>query len=197
MKIKLVNARVAFAHGLFKAEAFEEGATPKFGADFLIGPDTKCFEIKADKTAAPITMKEAELTVAKEAWKDKAQAMLDDFEGRQKSYRNGNKRTDKNGEVYDGYEGVWYVTAKSPTRPGLFGADRRPLTEEDGVIYSGCYVDVIFDLYANTKPKTRGIFAGLTGVQFRADGEAFGGGRPASADDFDDISDGAGAAGLL
>lgn len=189
MKIRISNCRVSFAEQLFNAKAFEEGQTPKYGADFIIMPDSKVETQNADGKWSPITMKAAELQVANEAWKGKGQQMLDDFEASKKSFRNGNKRTNKDGDVYDGYEDRWYVTAKSPTRVTLLGRNKEPVSAEDGIIYSGCRVDVTFDLYANTKPKTRGVFAGLTGVRFRADDEAFGGGRKATADDFDDLSD--------
>lgn len=191
MKLKITNCRVAFAHGLFKATAMEEGQQPKFGADFILGPEAKVFEVLADKKAVPTDMKKALLAVANETWKGKGAEMLEDLEASKKCYRNGNRRVNKSGDIYDGYEGHWYVTAKSPVRPGLFGAEGQPVTEEDGVIYSGCYVDVIFDLYGNAQPKKKGVFAGLTGVKFRADGDAFGGGRVATADDFEDISNGA------
>lgn len=200
MKLQVSNARIAFAHGLFKASAFEEGQTPKFGADFILTPTSKVYEITkaADGSVkrTETTMPAAMLAVANEAWKGRGKEMLDDFEASKKSYRNGNKRLDKAGEVYDGYEDAWYVTAKSPTRPSLFDADGTPTSEEDGVIYSGCYVHVSFDLYANTKPKTRGVFAGLTGVKFARDGDAFGGGAKAAAGDFDDLGDGADAGDL-
>lgn len=189
MKIRISNCRVSFAEQLFNAKAFEEGQTPKYGADFIIMPDSKVETQNADGKWVLVTMKAAELQVANEAWKGKGQQMLDDFEASKKSFRNGNKRTNKDGDVYDGYEDRWYVTAKSPTRVTLLGRNKEPVSAEDGIIYSGCRVDVTFDLYANTKPKTRGVFAGLTGVRFRADDEAFGGGRKATADDFDDLSD--------
>lgn len=203
MKLKVTNTRVGFANGLFKARAMEEGQQAKYGADFILGPDSKVFkQVEKDgtKTWVETTMKEAQLAVANEAWKGKGADVIEDLEGSKKSYRNGNKRKNKDGEIYEGYEDAWYVTAKSATKPKLF--DRRPknadgsenlVTEESGIIYSGCYVNVTFDLYANTQAKNKGIFAGLTGAQFVKDGDSFGGGGSAKADDFDDLGDGADA----
>lgn len=189
MKIRISNCRVSFAEQLFVAKAFEEGQTPKFGADFIIMPDSRVEYQNAEGSWVAITMRAAELQVANDAWKGKGQQMLDDLEASKKAYRNGNKRTNRDGEVYDGYEDTWYVTAKSASRVTILGRNREPITQEDGIIYSGCRVDMTFDLYANTKPKTRGVFAGLTGVRFRADDEAFGGGRKASPDDFENLGD--------
>lgn len=193
MRLKVTNARIAFAHGLFKASAIEEGQQEKFGADFILEADTKVFTQKADKSWEATTMDAAMLAVANDTWKGRGKEMLADLEASKKCYRDGNKRVNKSGEVYDGYEGKKYITAKSPTRPALFDRARQPLTEADGVIYSGCYGTVIFDLYGNSQPKKKGVFAGLTGVQFVRDGDAFGGGAPSKADDFDDLGDGADA----
>jgi hypothetical protein len=200
LKLKVTNTRVGFANGLFKARAMEEGQQAKYGADFILGPDSKVFRQNGDKSWTETTLKAAQLEVANDAWKGKGAEMIEDLEASKKSYRNGNKRKNKDGEVYEGYDDAWYVTAKSATKPKLF--DRRPknadgsenlVTEESGIIYSGCYVNVTFDLYANTQAKNRGIFAGLTGAQFVKDGDSFGGGGSAKADDFDDLGDGADA----
>jgi hypothetical protein len=203
IKLKVTNTRVGFAHGLFKARAMEEGQQAKYGADFILTPESKVFKQNPDKSWTETTLKAAQLEVANEAWKGKGAEMIEDLEASKKSYRNGNKRKNKDGEIYEGYEDAWYVTAKSATKPKLF--DRRPknadgtenlVTEESGIIYSGCYVNVTFDLYANTQAKNRGIFAGLTGAQFVKDGDSFGGGGTAKADDFDDLGDGADADGM-
>ena len=196
MKLMITNARIAFAHGLFTASAFEEGQQPKYGADFILQDDSVVYEIKADKSKVKTTMKDAQLAVANEGWPGRGAAVLEDLEASKKSYRNGNRRVNKSGEVYEGFEDRWYVTAKSSTRPGVYDRDRSPVSKDDGVIYSGCYVTVIFDLYPNKDAKKKGIFAGLTGVQFLRDGDSFGGGGVAKADEFEDLSSGSDAGDL-
>ena len=185
MELYIANARVSFANGLYKASAFEAGQEEKYGADFIITDTAQVYEVKPDGTKVKTTLKAAELAVANDAWKGKGTTVLEDLEASKKAYRNGNKRKNKNGEVYEGYEGNWYITAKNKTRPTLLDAQRQPVTEEDGTIYSGCYVNVRLSLYANTKPATKGVFAGLKGVQFAGHGDAFGGGGAARADEFD------------
>lgn len=189
MKINILNARIGFAHGIFKASALEEGQTPKYGADFIIGKDTKIVIVNEDKSRTSSTMRQVMLTVANEAWKGKGEDVLADLEASKKCFRNGDRRVNKSGEIYDGYEGNTYVTAKSTVRPTVLGRRKEPITEADGKIYSGCYVNAIISIYANTVPKKKGVFAGLEGVQFVADGEAFGGGGPAKEDDFADLGD--------
>lgn len=189
MEMKITNARISFAHGLFKATAMEEGQTPKFGADFILQEGAQAYK-KVDDKWVECSVKDAMLAVANEAWKGKGADMLGDLlEASKKCYRNGDKRRNKAGDVYEGYEGCWYVTAKNATRPTVVDRNRNPVGENDGVIYSGCYVNVIFDLYAVTDPKRKGVFAGLRGVQFAKDGDAFAGGGVAKADAFDDLGD--------
>lgn len=185
MKLHLNNVRVSFANGLYKASAMEAGQQEKFGADFILQPESVVLRVNADGTKTKTTLKDAELAVATEAWKANASKILATLEASKKSVRDGSKRVNKSGDVYEGYEGNWYVTAKSPTRPLLIDQNRQPVAEEDGTIYSGCYVNAIVELYANTQPTKKGVFAGLKGVQFVRDGDAFGGGAPAAATEFD------------
>lgn len=189
MELMITNARVSFANGLFTATSVE-GGDPKFGADFIIEPDSKIYKIDDNGKKVEIKLKDAELEVANEAWKGKGADMLEDLEASKKAIRNGNKRKNKAGEVYEGYEGRMYITAKNKQRPTLINSDRSPVTEDDGVIYSGCYVNVRLSLYANTKPTAKGVFAGLKGVQFSKNGDSFGGSARANADEFDDVSEG-------
>ena len=81
------------------------------------------------------------------------------------------------------------VSTRSYQRPSVFGSDKSPLTEADGKIYSGCFVNVSFDIWAQTYNGVPRINAQLRGVQFAKDGDAFSGGQAASADEFDDVSD--------
>lgn len=193
MKLHLNNVRVSFANGLYKATAMEAGQQEKFGADFILQPDSVVLRVNADGTKTKTTLKDAELAVATEAWKANGAKVLASLEASKKAIRDGSKRVNKAGDVYEGYEGNTYVTAKSATRPLLVDANRQPVTEEDGAIYSGCYVNAIVELYANTQPTKKGVFAGLKGVQFVKDGDAFGGGAPAAATEFD-VVEGADAA---
>lgn len=193
MKLHLNNVRVSFANGLYKASAMEAGQQEKFGADFILQPDSVVLRVNPDGSKAKTTLKDAELAVANDAWKGNGAKILATLEASKKAIRNGDLRVNKAGDVYEGYEGNQYVTAKSPTRPMLVDQQRQPITEADGTIYSGCYVNAIIELYANTQPTKKGVFAGLKGVQFVRDGDAFGGGAPAAADEFD-VVEGADAA---
>jgi hypothetical protein len=106
-----------------------------------------------------------------------------------KGLRSGNKKRDKGGNIFDGFEGMKYITARTVKRPTVVNRDRSILVEEDGIIYSGCFGSVNIDIWALKKQGVKPcIVADLLGVQFTRDGDAFGGGAaPSSPDDFADL----------
>lgn len=171
MKIKLKDVRLSFPD-LFDPRPFKPGDTPKFKATFLVPKDSP--QIKA--------IEEAIATVAKAKWPKDWQKVLNGIRG------NANKFCFQDGDnkSYDGYEGMMALSASNKTRPAIFDRDKTPLTKEDGKPYAGCYVNGVIEFFAYDN-SGNGIAASLGGVQFLKDGEAFAGGRPASADDFDDL----------
>ena len=92
---------------------------------------------------------------------------------------------------YDGYDGMMFVSARNPSRPSVFNKKCEPSTKEDGLIYSGCYVNARIEIWAQDNPKGgRRINCKLIGIQFAKDGDAFGSGSgPAKASDFEVIED--------
>jgi len=172
MKIILKNVRLSFPD-LFEPKAFQAGDTPKYKASFLIAKDSE--QIKAIEAAVKAT------AVAK--WGAKADTVLKAIRG------NANKFCFQDGDVkeYDGYAGHMSVSANSKVRPLVLDRDKAPLTAADGKPYAGCYVNASIEFFAYDTPGN-GISASLKGVQFVKDGDAFGGGAPASADEFDDLA---------
>jgi hypothetical protein len=101
---------------------------------------------------------------------------------------------DKAGEVRNGYADMSYITARNKVRPIVVDRDKTPLIEADGKPYGGCYVNVSVDVYAMDKPGMgKSVNATLLAVQFVEDGESFGGSK-GTADVFDSMDDGEGAA---
>jgi hypothetical protein len=76
---------------------------------------------------------------------------------------------------------------ESKGRPLVIDRNRDPLTAADGKPYSGCYVNVSIDVWAQDNKYGKRINAQLKGIQFVRDGDAFGGGAPASPDEFEDL----------
>lgn len=169
--IMLSNVRIAFPE-LFNAKQVQAGeGKAAFSASFLMPhdhPDVK--RIRAAITA-----------VATAKWSDKAPAIL-------KALIAGDKVCLHDGDTkanYDGFPGNLFVSSRSYVRPLVIAQDRSPLTEADGKPYSGSFVNAQIALWAQDNNFGKRVNAQLRGVQFLRDGEAFGGGAVAQADEFD------------
>lgn len=180
MKVRLVDSeahpvRLAFAQHLFTAGTVGGEGKPAYSATAIIPKDHPALKELA----------EAEEAVAKAKWEGKAPAIL-------KAIRAAGKGVVKDGDLkaqYAGFEGNNFVSMRSENRPNVFGRDGSQLTEGDGVVYSGCYAHVQFEVWAQDNQYGKRINAQITGVMFSRDGDSFGGGAtPAAADDFADLS---------
>ena len=163
-KIQLKNVRLSFP-SLFQKAQFN-GEDGKYEATFLFNKKDKKLKAKLDK-AISAKLKEANVKVPQD------------------------KRCLKDGDEVDyaGYEGNWSLKASQSRRPTVIDRDRSPVTEGDNVLYAGCFVNAIVDLWVQNNSFGKRINANLYGVQFVKDGEAFGMGPVDVTDDFDDISD--------
>lgn len=182
MKVKLTNVRLAFPV-LFEAKTVNGEGTPAFSASFLLDPADP--QVKA--------LNQAIEQVAKDKWGAKAEAIL-------KQMRAQDKVTLHDGGLKancGGFPGNLYVSARSATRPLVIDKDKSPLTEQDGKPYAGCFVNASIELWPQDNNYGKRVNAGLRGVQFFRDGDAFAGGGAASEDEFDDISSGATADDLV
>lgn len=177
MRIKLKNVRIAFCQDLFTPGAFggDPSAKPTYSSTFLIPKDDA--QVKE--------VEKAMVAVAKEKWDKKAEKILDGLKGQDRVCLGDGDMKDQ----YDGFEGCFYIRAKSPLKPGIFDKDLEPVAEESGLVFAGCYVNASIDIYAQDNKWGRRINASLRGVQFVKKGDAFAGGAPASADEFDAIED--------
>lgn len=182
--VVLKNVRCSFPK-YFTPEASVPGGPVKFGGQFIIDPDS------ADGKANIKALNAAIKAVAVKAWVDKSERIVAALAEDRKCLREGDKATNGEGDVYDGYAGMMYVSASNKKRPQILNRDKTPLAEEDGVIYGGCFVDAVISLYATTKKEQggNGLFASLEIVRFRKDGDSFGAGKVAVDDYLDDLDD--------
>ena len=165
--ILIPNARLSFP-SLFKKTSFQgTGANEKFEATFLFP--------KTDKKTYKALIDAIE--------ECKTEAKLGKLSPQKICIKDGDE------SEYDGYEGMWSVKATNSKRPTVLNRDKTPLTEEDEVIYAGCYVDAIVAPWAQDNEFGKRVNANLLGVRFVKDGEPFGDAVVASADDFDDLED--------
>lgn len=192
--VVLQNVRLGFPK-LFRAERpTPDSKNAKYGANFIIDPTTKTGKANVEK------VKEAQRYAAKGKFGDKWETIIKNLEKNRRAFRDGSSMTNDEGEVYNGFEGMRVVVAgrnESQGRPSNLDRHKNPVTEEDGILYAGCYVDAVVSFYAVTGKERggNGVFASLEVVRFRGDGEAFGGGISSDAatdllDDLDDDDDG-------
>lgn len=179
-RILLKNVRLAFPN-LWEPTTVGDEGKPRYSASLLLGPDhPQLKEVKAKM-----------LAVAKEKWKDKADSVYKGLEKADKlALHDGDTK-----EKYDGFPGNFFISAAAQegSRPTVIDGNKQALTPKDGRPYAGCYVNASIDLWAQDNGYGKRINAQLRGIQFFRDGDAFSAGRPADADEFEDVSEGADA----
>lgn len=163
-RIRLENVRLSFP-SIFKRSTYD-GEEGKFEATFLFSKDDTGTKKKLDKIISQ-AMAEAKVKVPQD------------------------RRCLKDGDdvEYDGYEGNWSVKAGRSKKPIVKDKDGSALTEDDDVIYAGCYVNPIIDFWVQNNKYGKRVNANLYGVQFAFDGEPFGQSNVDVSDEFDDIED--------
>lgn len=178
-KIKLKKVRLSYEH-VFKPTAFEEGKDPVYSATFIIPKD------HPDLPAVKRAMFEAGKEDFPDAFKTSAWP-----KGYTCGLKDADKDTDTNGEILaeknPAYAGCFILEANSTRRPVTLNRDKSAVTEDDDIIYSGCYVNASLNASGYTFGKVKkGVKCYLNGVQFVKDGERFG---ADAADDFDILDD--------
>jgi hypothetical protein len=176
MKQAITNARIAFPD-LYEAKAFE-GGNPRFGATLILDPE------KSEKLIAEIKANMA--VVAKEKWGAKADGIMKTLASTGKlCLRDGNDKSE-----YDGFKNMMYITAGRNAKDGppkVIDRNRADLTADSGKPYGGCVVNASVEIWAQDNNFGKRINAQLRGVQFVADGDAFSGSAPATADEFEEL----------
>lgn len=165
-KVILRNVRLSYEH-IFTPSRFDEGQDAKYSATFIIPKD------------------HPDLPAVKKAFYEAGQESFpSDFTGAWPrgftcSLKDADKETNSMGEVLaeknPAYVGCFILEANSTRRPVILNRNKSAVTEEDGIIYSGCYVNASLAAAGYTYGKVKkGVKAYLNGVQFVKDGERFG-----------------------
>jgi len=176
--VMLKNVRLAFPT-LKEAERFDPNNTKseaRYSANLLFSKENKALYDQC--VAAMHAAAEAKWGAAKAAAAVKSLSA-----GLKTALQDGELKADK----YDGFEGHWSVSAhaKESTPPRLLDRDKTELPRNTSKIYAGCYVNASIEFWAQDNSFGKRINAQLRGVQFAADGDAFGGARAADASEFD------------
>lgn len=173
--LTLENVRLTFSDALFQRQVFP-GSGPEslaYSCNFLMPADHP----------AVADIKAALLEVSEERWPGEGREKLTERIAASKCcFKNGDTKPE-----YQDYAGSYFISARSAKRkPRTVGRNGEEVTETQGIIYAGCYVDGYVAIYIS-KGYGQRLCCSLRGVQFRADGEAFGGGSVASLDEFQDL----------
>lgn len=193
MEIQLQNVRLAFP-ALFEASSIGDGSA-KYGAKLIIDPTETKAVVRSDPPRggpAKDICEAAIKDVAIAKWQGKAKTIVENFDRLGKKpdtfYVPGPYKN-RDGQPYQGFEGMHYVSATNASRPLLVDRDgRTQLLPSDGRLYAGCYVNALVSVWAQDNNYGRAIRASLKGVQFLRDGDAFGAGTVAAIGAFDDLS---------
>lgn len=178
MKVVLKNVRVAFP-ALFEADSVDDG-DPRFGGKFIFEPKSPNVKI----------MEKAMEDAAKEQkkWEKNPLVILAKLKKTNKVCFYKEPYSKKDGTPYDGFEGMFFVSASNEARPNIKDRDgKTPLVAKDGRPYGGCYVNIVLDVWAQDNKWGQRINATLLGVQFVKDGDHFAGGAQFTDDDFEDL----------
>ena len=165
--IKMQNVRLSFPN-LFQTASFGGNDTEKYDATFIL-----------DKKDHKKIIKEIQTGM---------QELADEkFKG---TLPQDDKLCLKDGDdtLRDELHGAYSLKASTKKRPMVLNRDKTPITEEDNVIYAGCYVHGIVSLWLQDNQYGKRINASLDGVMFASAGEPFG--APGiDADEFDAFGD--------
>ena len=145
---------------------------PAFSCSFLLTPDHPQLD----------EIRDAMKAVAKEKWGAKAQEVYGLLSKQDRlALHDGDNKAN-----YDGYPGNFFISARNAARPTVVNKDRSALTQADGVVYSGCYVNAVIEVWAQDNEHGKRLNARLKSVQFFKDGEAFGAAPSNPNEDFTD-----------
>lgn len=170
MKLKLNKVRLSFAD-LFTARSKFDGE-PKFSAMFIVDPSTP--EGKDNLQRFKAVVREIE----KEKFKG-AELPLDKL-----PIKDGNEKD------YDGWQDMMVISSANKKRPVVVGRKRQPVHEGDPEApYSGCYVNVVLDVWGMDNQYGKRIICSLEAVQFAAEGEPFASKVVDVESDFEDIEE--------
>lgn len=184
----LVNrARLRFPK-LDKPEQFQGEGEYAYTAAFIIPKDhPQLAEIRAEMDV-----------VAKAKWPKEWASIM-----KSANAKDGNALHD--GDVkasVEGYEGNFYISGRNSGKDGKMPSlkpslmlPNRTEIQDMGPMYDGCYVNVQLEFWAQDNGYGKKINAQIRGVQFAGNGDAFSasGGSRAKADEFEDVTESAGA----
>ena len=169
-----------------------DDAKESYGCNFINERDSKHFADNDKKIRAALSEAGFQFKGNRDLYK-----VIIEKDPKRVAYRKGERFTNDDGKIYDGYEGNFAISAKGPRagreRPTMKDRRKRDITGIDkdilAVCYSGSYCDAILSFYGTDKGG-QGIFCSIEAIRSHEEGDHLGGGRIAVSDDmFDDLED--------
>lgn len=182
--VVLKMVRLGFP-SLFTAKSATEDGVPKFSVQAIMDPST------AQGKANIAALEKAFKAAAKKQWAEKADKVVKGLDPKRQGIKDGDTNTNSEGDTWAGFADMMYVTASNRKRPQVLNRDKSPITEEDNVVYGGCWADVVVSIWATADKKLggNGLFATLELVRFRKDGDPFGAASLDADDYLEDLED--------
>ena len=198
MKVIVKNARLGF-NDLFKAKAQKGSDVLKFSATLIIGENTSIvYTVDGEKKGAkPDVLNAICEKVLKEKFNGKLPAKAQNW-----VYNKADGSTTRDeyvndeGDYWAGIDAeTWYISANKPEEKAKNGKMtvlnqiKKPIEANEGILFSGCYVNAVIDVYAfdaTDKQGGKGVTASLEGVQLVKTGEPLGFVPTDATEDFDE-----------
>lgn len=162
IKVTTPKFRLSFPN-LDQPRGFE-GQEPKYSITMLFPKDTDMSWLK-NKVVECVT---ARFGPDKTKWP--------------KGLKNPIRDGDEQESPLKGYEGHYFVAARSKDKPGVVDAKCNDIIDVRTEVYAGCYARATIALYYYDKAGNKGVGIALNNVQKLGDGEPFSGKRDAKSD---------------
>lgn len=208
MKLYIQKARGSFTNSLFEAKQVNGQGKAKFSVASIITPETRAFAGDANPDSPAGQAKgykwgdvktEASKAIAEVAQAKWGEAQVDGvgadgkpakvpaFMAILQQLKATNRLPLHDGAEKastPGYAGNLFMNSSNEIRPAVRNRNGAQLEAKDGVIYSGCYIDVVVDIWAQDNQFGKRVNASLLAVTFNSDGERLAGGATAADDDY-------------
>lgn len=153
--VTLRNVRLSFPALFEPKKGPEETSKAAYAAVFLLDKKANAADIKAVQAAIDAVVK----------------AEFKGIKPPRTCIRDGSEKSH-----LDGYgDSVMFISARNEKRQPIVDRDRvTPITEKDGKIYAGCYVNAVIRVWAQDNKFGKRINASLGPIQWVKEGEEFG-----------------------
>lgn len=174
--VRLSDVRLSFPH-IAEPQKTQgpKGERISYNAEFILAPDHPAWG----------QFHQIVLAMATAKWKEQAQGVINLCNGDRKKrcYGGGSEKINqKTLKVYDGYEGMVFISAGKDKMPQIFDStgkqidpnDTMALQKEARRMYGGCRVNAAVKPWLQENEHGRAIRADFVAIQFLADDTPFG-----------------------